>query len=313
MSDEKLDIPEELASANLPVLLTGESKLKFRCYKGISCFNACCKAADVTLAPYDVLRLQRRLGMDSAEFLKKHTVPFQLERDGVPGIKLRTDDEGACLLLDGENGCSVYEDRPTVCRYYPVGLLAMRRKDSPVAEEKYSLVVEEHCKGHEEDREITVAEYRKEQGVEEYDEFNREWYELILKKRSGGPGVGKPNEMSLQLFFMASFNFDMFRRFVLSDNFKNTYDLPQQVYDEIEQSDEALIKFGYRLMRQVLFGEMTIPEQKDAWDRRVKERKAVWEARMQAEIAARNAKAEEAMREETLGTDCNSESCGDRD
>jgi Fe-S-cluster containining protein len=312
MSDEKFEIPEELSSATLPTLLTEESKIRFRCHQGISCFNECCRHADITLAPYDVLRLQRRLGMSSEEFLKQHTVPFQLERDGVPGIKLRTDEDGACLFLDGDKGCGVYEDRPTVCRYYPVGLLSMREKGSSKAEQKYSLVVESHCKGHEEDREITVGEYRQEQGVEEYDVFNREWYELILKKRSGGPGVGRPNEMSLQLFFMASFNFDMFRKFVLSENFKKTYDLPQQTYDELEQNEEALIKFGYRLMRQVLFGEMTIPEQKDAWDRRVKERKAIWEARTRAEIEARNAKAEAAMREETLGPDgCDDGTCGD--
>ena len=312
MSDEKFDIPEELSSATLPTLLTAESKIRFRCYKGISCFNDCCRKADITLAPYDVLRLQRRLGMNSEEFLKAHTVPFQMERDGVPGIKLRTDDDGACLLLDGDNGCSVYEDRPSVCRYYPLGLLTMRNKDEYEAKQQYSLIQESHCKGHDEDREITVADYREEQGVEEYDELNREWYELILKKRSGGPGVGKPNEMSLQLFFMASFNFDMFRKFVLSDNFKKTYDLPQQTYDELAQSEEALIKFGYRLMRQVLFGEMTIPEQKDAWDRRVAERKEVWEARTRAEIEARNAQTEEQMREETLGKDgCDTGGCSD--
>jgi len=301
MSDEKFDIPEELASATLPAMLTADSKLKFRCYKGISCFNACCKRADVTLAPYDVLRLQRHLGMNSEQFLKNHTVPFEMDRDGTPGIKLRTDDSGACLLLDGENGCGVYEDRPTVCRYYPVGLLNMRNKDEYEAKQQYSLIVEEHCKGHDEDRELTVAEYREEQGVEEYDERNREWYELILKKRSGGPGVGRPNEMSLQLFFMASYNFDMFRKFVTSPNFNATYDLAEDTRKAIAEDDEALIKFGYQFMRQVLFGEMTIPEQKGAWDKRVEERKEVWEARTRAEIERRNAETEEQMREETLG------------
>ena len=65
-------------------------------------------------------------------------------------------------------------------------------------------------------------------------------------------------------------------------------------------------------MRQVLFGEMTIPEQKDAWDRRVAERKEVWEARTRAEIEARNAQTEEQMREETLGKDgCDTGGCSD--
>ena len=66
----------------VPALLSEDSVLKFNCYKGISCFNACCKHADVTLAPYDVIRLQRHLGMSSEEFLKAHTVPFQLDADG---------------------------------------------------------------------------------------------------------------------------------------------------------------------------------------------------------------------------------------
>lgn len=301
MSENKFDIPEQFASPNVPALLTEGSVIQFKCYKGISCFNACCKHADVTLAPYDVLRLQRRLGMNSEAFLKKHTVPFQLDADGVPGVKLRTDDAGACLFLDGENGCGVYEDRPTVCRYYPVALLNMREKDTYEAQQQYSLVRESHCKGHDEPREITLHDYRKEQGVEEYDAFNRSWYELILKKKSGGPGVGKPNEMSLQLFFMASFNFDMLRRFVLSDNFKASYDLSDEIYAEVAEDDIALMKLGNRLMRQALFGEKSIPEKGGAWEKRVEERKAIWETRAKAEMDARNAKTESEMRQETTG------------
>ncbi len=301
MSDNKFEIPDQFQSPAVPEILTEESTIKFNCYKGISCFNACCKHADITLAPYDVYRLQKNLGMDSAEFLQKHTVPFQLDQDGVPGIKLRTTDEGACLLLDGENGCGVYEDRPTVCRYYPVALLNMREKDTYEAKRQFSYVTEEHCKGHDEDRELTVAEYREEQGVEEYDQYNQEWFELILKKKSGGPGVGKPNEMSLQLFFMASYNFDMFRRFVLSENFRKAYDLSQEEYETAAKDDLALLKLGYRLMRQALFGEKTMPESSGAWEKRVEERKEVWEARTAAEVDARNEQTDEQMRKETGG------------
>ena len=306
MSDGKFDIPEQFSSPAVPALLSEDSTLRFACYKGISCFNSCCRHADVTLAPYDVLRLQRHLEMNSEEFLKAHTVPFQLDADGVPGIKLRTDNQGACLFLDGDNGCRVYEDRPTVCRYYPVALLNMREKDSHKAKQQYSLVKEDHCKGHEEARELTLRDYRKEQNVEEYDEFNCSWYELILKKRSGGPSVGKPNEMSLQLFFMASFNFDMLRRFVTSDNFQATYDLSAETYAEIAADDIALMQLGNRLMRQALFGEKTIPEKSGAWEKRVTERKEIWEARARAEVEARNAKAEQQMRAETGGGDSDS-------
>ena len=271
MSDERFDIP--FKSPTLPEVLTGMNRISFRCYKGISCFNACCRKADVTLAPYDILRLKKRLEMTSEELLKAYTVPFQLDQDGVPGLKMRTDEDGTCVMLDGENGCGVYEDRPTVCRYYPVALLNLRAKDSSEAEESYSLVREGHCKGHLESREIGIDDYRDEQGCREYDKRNRDWYRLILKKRSAGPGIGRPSDMSLQLFFMVSYNLDMFRRFVLSENFRKTYKLNGTFYDAVENDDLMLMDFGFQLLSQVLFGERTIEEDRDAWEKRVDERK----------------------------------------
>jgi Fe-S-cluster containining protein len=145
MSDERPAIPFQ--SVVLPEVLGEETEIPFRCYPGISCFNACCRMADVTLAPYDILRLKGRLGLSTTDFLAKHTVPFQMDADGTPGVKLRTTDEGACLLLDGDKGCSVYEDRPTVCRYYPVALLNRHVAGETDTLQEYSLVREDHCKG----------------------------------------------------------------------------------------------------------------------------------------------------------------------
>jgi hypothetical protein len=294
---EKFDIPYK--SGMVPRMLEPESKLRFRCYKGISCFNACCRHADVTLAPYDIIRLKGRLGMGSPEFLKRHTVPFQMDAQGVPGVKLKTDDTGTCLFMDAEAGCTVYEDRPTACRYYPVGLLTMKPADVPSDRQNYFLIQEAHCKGHLEDRELTVEEYREEQGVKAYDDLSREWYQIMLKKKSAGPAVGQPSEMSLQVFFMASYDIDRFRRFVMSDNFRAVYDLEEGFYESVAEDDIALLRFAYTFLRQVLFGERSIPEHEGAWDRRMQERKEVWEARAKAEIERRNAERENAMRDAT--------------
>lgn len=285
MSNNQPEIPFQ--SAVMPEALEAETQIQFRCHKGISCFNACCRQADVTLTPYDILRLKRRLGLSSTEFIRQYTVPFQMDGDGLPGIKLKTDETGTCLQLAGDEGCGVYSDRPTVCRYYPVALLALREKDSPTAKERYSLVREAHCKGHEEPRQIRIADYRHEQGCEDYDAHNREWYQLVLKKKSAGPTVGRPPQASLQLFFMASYDIDTFRRFVLSENFRKTYQLPDGFYAEVEQDDEALLAFAYRFLRQVLFGERTIQEAADAWEQRVTERQEVWETRRRLEIERR--------------------------
>lgn len=297
--DFKFEIPS--TSAVQPTRLELDDKLKFRCHRGVSCWNECCSRADVTLAPYDILRLKEATGLDTTELLKKHTVPFELDAHGVPGLKLRTNDDGACLFMTDE-GCSVYENRPTACRYYPSGLLAMKSISEATDERHFLLIKEDHCKGHDEDHTQTIAEYRKEQGVEEYDVLNHQWYQIILKKKSTGPTIGKPSDMSLQMFFMASYDMDRFRRFVMSDAFIKMYDLDNEEYEILEKDDIALMNFGFKLMKQVFFGEMVIKEREGAWDKRVEERRDILAFRKQAEISEHQRKADEA-REASLNSD----------
>jgi len=270
----------------VPQALASDAEIRFRCYKGISCFNACCKRADITLTPYDIIRLKQRFGVTSGEFLKHNTVPYEMDADRLPGVKMRTDDDGACLLM-AEEGCLAYEDRPTSCRYYPLGHLAMRHKDSAQDQAQYVVIAEDHCNGHEEDRRIGIKDYLVEQEATLYREMNREWLQLLLKKKSAGPTVGRPSEESLQLYFMSCFDVDRFRRFVLSDGFRRTYELDDGTYETLGADDLALMKFGFRFLRQVLFGEKTITERQGAWERRVHQRQEVWKARRQAEMARR--------------------------
>jgi uncharacterized protein len=282
MSEKFDDIPFE--SEMVPEMLDLGTKLKFRCHQGISCFNACCKQADITLTPYDIIRLKENLGKSSTDFLKEHTVPFQMEQDGLPGVKLRTTDDGVCLFMT-EEGCSVYNDRPTSCRYYPLGHMSMRKSGAVHEETHYFLVQEEHCKGHEEERELSIQEYLQEQDTAYHDEMNKEWLQIMLKKRSAGPTVGALPESTLQMFFMCSYDMDRLRRFVLSDAFRATYKLEDTVYAALEKDDIPLMQFGVKFMKQAFFAERTIPESKDAWDKRVEQRQDVWDARREAELS----------------------------
>ena len=291
MSDNEFEIPH--TSPVEPTRLELEDKIKFRCHKDISCWNQCCSRADVSLAPYDIIRMKKSLNIDSSEFLDTYTVPFEIDAHGIPGIKLRTTNDGACLFMTDE-GCSVYEDRPTACRYYPSGLLSMRALGKSEDEQHFLMIKEPHCKGHDEDREITIADYRKEQVVEEFDELNRDYYRIILKKKSTGPTIGAPSDMSLQLFFMASYDVDRFRRFVMSDSFKNMYIITDEEFATFEKDDIELMKFGFTLMKQVLFGELSIKEREGAYDKRSEERKDILAFRKQAEIDEHNRKQEEA-------------------
>lgn len=70
-------------------------------------------------------------------------------------------------MLDTENrecpfvtpqGCTIYDDRPVNCRYYPVGqgMLKKAIEKGVTDEEFFFLIKEPHCKGFEEDIEWSV-------------------------------------------------------------------------------------------------------------------------------------------------------------
>lgn len=282
----------------VPQMFDGSKVIRFQCCKGIACWNACCSNIDISLTPYDILRLKHRLGMSSGEFLQKYTVPYEMEQGSIAGVKLRPVADGtACQFMTAE-GCSVYEDRPTACRYYPVALLSMRRQDEYIDRDSYALVKEEHCLGHNEPRQITIDEYRKEQGVVEYDELARGWRQLILKKKSSGPSVGKPSKRSLQLFFMVCYDLDRFRNFVVSKGFEELYDLNTEETIEILGDDTVLMMFGFRFLKQVLYGENTIPLKSAATDKRRKHYQEKMQ-HMEREAAEKRMAEQEGMYENT--------------
>ena len=281
-----------------PVQYGPDHEFNFKCHSGVGCWNACCKQINITLTPYDVIRLKKRLGMTSDEFLKKHTAPYEMDRDGLPGIKLRTqDDAPVCLFMDEETGCTVYEDRPTACRYYPVGLLSQRKQDEYDDTTAYVLVQEDHCLGHKEAERQTIDSYRKDQVVEDYDKYGRGWRQLVLKKMSTGPAIGKPSSTSLGLYFMACFNHDKFRDFINAESFQKTFDLDDAMMEKMNGDDVELMEFGFRFLRQVLFGEQSIPLHEGAADKRAKEREEVWQMRRDAEAKQHQEKQEQAAKE----------------
>jgi hypothetical protein len=275
-SQPEIPIP---GSPVLPTMYDGSKEIQFSCHKGIGCWNACCSNIDISLTPYDIVRLKKRLGTTSTQFLRDYTVPYEMEKDGIAGVKFRPVENGtACRFMTPE-GCSVYEDRPTACRYYPVALLSMRRQDEYTDTQSYAIVQEDHCKGHEVARKLTIDEYRQDQGIVEYDELARGWRQLVLKKKSTGPAIGAPSLKSRQLFFMACYDVDTFHDFVDSEAFGKLFKLGADEKAMLMADDVELMQFAFRFLKQVLFGEQSIALDEEA----AKERLAKWQAR-QAEI-----------------------------
>ena len=265
------DIPDSPLS---PVLLNPDDTFQFHCHKGISCFNACCKASDVTLMPYDILRLKRRFGQTSAEWVAQYTLPFPMDGDGMPGLKLNTKPGSRECVFLTEEGCSVYTDRPSACRYYALGWMGLRKQGQKQAEDAYFVVREDHCKGHAEKRRLTIREYLAEQGLEQYARMNRPWLELVLKKRSAGPTVGQPSKRSLQLFDMCSYDMDNFRAFIQTPGFKKLFALEADERRRVLDDEDRLFEFACRFLRQVLFGERSLDVRPEAAAERLERRKA---------------------------------------
>ncbi|MBU0728451.1 MAG: YkgJ family cysteine cluster protein [Proteobacteria bacterium] len=255
---------EKNPSNILPKKYTLDSKIKFRCYPGISCFTACCGNIKIILTPFDILRIRREINLSAQEFLLRFTRPVHLEKTDLPGVELNLDEDGRCPFVTPE-GCTIYSVRPTTCRYYPVGMANFHegKKENQTAEEFYFLVKEPHCKGHEEEKEWTIREWRKDQGVDISDEMNKDWMEIIMRRKSFGLQATMSEE-GKKIFFMVSTDLDRFRDLIFNSSFLDTYEVDQATLDQIKKDDKALLKFSYRFLNSTLFGaqDLKIKEEK---------------------------------------------------
>jgi hypothetical protein len=76
----------------------------------------------------------------------------------------------------------------------------------------------------------------------------------------------------MQLFGMC-YDLDAFREFFQSDGFQAMFDLDEETNRGIAEEDTELLKFATRFLKQVLFGEFTIPRKPGAAEKRYAERK----------------------------------------
>jgi uncharacterized protein len=238
-----------------PRKLTSESRFKFRCYPGISCFTECCGRTTIILTPYDILRLKDRLNIKSGDFLKNYTRTENHDKSGLPLVIMdmpRFDNR--CPFVKPVTGCSVYQDRPATCRYYPIGQGTLITEDGP--DEFYFYVREEHCRGYEEQDEWTVESWRKDQGVDKYDEMNLPWKTLMLRRSTDGGPV--TDERGNRLFAMVMYDLDQFRDFVFKSRFLSIFNVEDDVREKIWDDDEELLKFAYQYIRMALKIEDTL-------------------------------------------------------
>lgn len=239
----------------VPIRLELNSPICFSCDKELACFTKCCRDSSVSLTPYDVIKMKKRLNMTSQEFLSFYTLPGKIEGTELPIPVLKPLNEGTneCPFVS-DTGCLIFDSRPLNCRYYPLGFGIFHNQDISDNERFFALIKEPICLGHNLGEEITVRDWLESQGINEYEEINLPWVEIILKRKSLGPFVDIPDK-TLQMFFLASYNVDGFRDFVLETKFLGIFEISHDRIEKIKNDDVECFFLGMDWLKTVLFGE----------------------------------------------------------
>ncbi len=236
---------------------TEKDRFKFSCHKGLSCYTQCCADVTIFLTPYDILRMKNRLKISSEAFLARYTlVPFNKEQQmPVVVLRMKGDEHKRCPFV-GDEGCTIYEDRPWSCRMYPLGFASPKEEGQAGEENFYFLMEESGCRGFEENREWTVGEWLEDQGIGEFNEKGELFKEITLHDYFQKGGKLDPEKM--EIFYMACYDLDKFKRFVFESKFLQYFDVEQAVVDRIRADDVELMKFAFDWLKFALFTEPTM-------------------------------------------------------
>jgi Fe-S-cluster containining protein len=234
------------------VTLGLDDSFSFGCDSSLACFNKCCRDINLFLTPYDILRMKRRLGISSAEFLKTYTFPLFPDEVGHPVIlmKMIPDETKQCPFV-GEKGCLIYDDRPWSCRSFPL---------EPVADSlppAFGIIKRDFCLGFGKGKvSRTVRKWRDTQNVALYEEMNEEWKRITYHEDFASKNFLEGHHRDI--FFLGSYNIDEFRNLLIHGDLEKYFEIEKGTLKRIKSNETELLRFSFKWMRCVLFGEATL-------------------------------------------------------
>lgn len=106
--------------------IQGDTQFRFKCIDDCRKESGCCRGT-TWLLPEDFSELAKYLHLSNKEFFRKYCNLIYFKMPEMPSgnylVVLKRDNNGYCILLNSNNkikDCSVYENRPYVCRTFPV-------------------------------------------------------------------------------------------------------------------------------------------------------------------------------------------------
>ncbi len=248
---------------DLPEALEGQRRVEpdeafpFACHPDVPCFNRCCSDVNIMLTPLDVLQLARSAGLHSKEFLDSYTIHPITKDLHLPLVMLAMKDEPErrCHFV-GDEGCTVYEHRPWACRMYPLGLAIPPARAGETPEPIHFLFEDDYCEGRKQGGDWTAETWRENQHVNERDEIEAGFRDLVTHPWFIGGRRLEPKR--IHMFYTACYDLDTFREFVFNSTFRERFELPDGLLDELAKNDIALLQFAFRWLRFALFAEPTM-------------------------------------------------------
>jgi len=252
--NHKLSLWQEPGDTETRTAVLWESPFRFHCHPGLACFNRCCREATLILSPYDILRLNRRLGLSTGEFLRRHTRREEEAGSGLPLVLVRSARTGGCPFL-GEAGCTVYTDRPASCRLFPLAQGSELTPGGVV--DHFFLRRLTYCQGFAGEPEWTVATWQVDQGFAGFDRPRRPWLRLLLGQAL--PGRTPPDDRILSQFYLMAYDLDAFRTFLFESAFLQVHGFSPEEAAPLQKDDLALLRFSAAYLEHLLFPEAAPP------------------------------------------------------
>ncbi len=228
-----------------------DHSFSFACHPQVKCFTDCCRMLELSLTPYDVLRLRQGTGLCSSDVLQRFIIIEQDPGEAFPRLYLTMVDDGkaSCVFL-GAKGCSIYEHRPGACRTYPLGRAVSRTPTG--TEEHFVMMKEAHCQGFLESVEQTPRSYCIDQQLACYYQFN-DLVMGILQHEAIRAGF-IPSHQNIELYLLVLYNLDTFRS-LLFDNRLDVSITAEHL--KTLQDDENLLRFGITLLHERIFTQFS--------------------------------------------------------
>lgn len=233
-------------------VLGPEDNFRFECRPGLDCFTHCCRDITIFLSPYDIIRMKNALKITSSEFLSTYTLTGIGDR-GLPVVvlKMADNEKKSCSFVTAQ-GCTIYDDRPWSCRMYPLQPQSSRITDK-ARKEYYSVMDVPFCRGLAEDKTSTVANWKESQGITIYQEMEKSFNKIMTNPHLDGQKITNPKIQ--EMFYMACYDLDRFRRFVFESKFLDTYEVAPAVVKKIRGDDVALFKLAMQWLEHGLIGQ----------------------------------------------------------